>query len=75
MTGKIMKKKQIEIFDKETSLNILCNGVVDAADKLNVSIGSISLLCSGKISHIKKRYYLVGALTLEAQPIGSAVGG
>lgn len=75
MTGKIMKKKQIEIFDKETSLNILCNGVVDAADKLNVSIGSISLLCSGKISHIKKRYYLVGVLIPEAQPIGSAVGG
>lgn len=75
MTGKIMKKKQIEIFDKETSLNILCNGVVEAADKLNVSIGSVSFLCSGKISHIKHRYYLVGALTLEAHPIAFGVGG
>ena len=75
MTGKKMRKKQIEIFDKETSLNILCNGVVDASDKLNVSIGSISLLCSGKISHIKHRYYLVGVMTLEAHPISFAVGG
>uniref|UniRef100_A0A6M3KKH2 GIY-YIG domain-containing protein n=1 Tax=viral metagenome TaxID=1070528 RepID=A0A6M3KKH2_9ZZZZ len=75
MTGKKMKKKQIEIFDKETSLNVFCNGVADAADKLNVSISSISLLTSGKISHIKHRYYLVGALTLEAHPISYAVGG
>lgn len=75
MTGRKMKKKQIEIFDKEKSLNILCDGVVDAANKLGVSIGSISRLCSGKVSHLKQRYYLVGALTLEAHPIGSAVGG
>ena len=75
MTGKKMKKKQIEIFDKETSLNVFCNGVSDAADKLNVSIGSISLLTSGKISHIKHRYYLLGVPTPEAQPIGFAVGG
>ena len=66
MTGKKMKKKQIEIFDKATSLNFVCNGVVDASNKLNVSISSISFLCSGKISHIKKRYYLVGTLTSEA---------
>ena len=66
-----MKKKQIEIFDKDTTLTILCNGVVDAADKLNVSIGSISRLCSGKISHIKHKYYLVGVLTSEAAtPLG-----
>ena len=71
MTGKKMKKKQIEIFDKETSLNVFCNGVSDAADKLNVSISSISLLTSGKISHIKHRYYLQGVMTLEApSPLG-----
>ncbi len=71
MTGKKMKKKQIEIFDKETSLNVFCNGVSDAADKLNVSISSISLLTSGKISHIKHRYYLRGVMTSEApSPLG-----
>ena len=71
MTGKKMKKKQIEIFDKETSLNVFCNGVSDAADKLNVSISSISLLTSGKISHIKHRYYLQGVMTPEAHsPLG-----
>jgi len=75
MTGKKMKKKQIEMFDKDASLTIVCNGVVDAADKLNVSIGSISLLCSGKISHIKHRYYLVKVLTPEAHPIAFGVGG
>lgn len=75
MTGVKMKKKQIEILDKENSLKILCNGVVDAASKLNVSIGSISLLCSGKISHIKHRYYLVGVLIPEAHPIAPGVGG
>ncbi len=75
MTGKKMKKKQIEIFDKEKSLNIVCDGVVDAANKLGVSIGSISLLCSSKVSHLKQRYYLVKVLTPEAQPIGYAVGG
>ena len=66
MTGKKMKKKQIEIFDKEKSLNILCEGVVDAANKLGVSIGSISLLCSSKVSHLKQRYYLVRVMTSEA---------
>jgi len=66
MTGKKMKKKQIEIFDKEKSLNILCEGVVDAANKLGVSIGSISLLCSNKVSHLKQRYYLVRVMTSEA---------
>jgi len=66
MTGKKMNKKQIEIFDKENSLKLVCDGVVDAANKLNVSIGSISRLCSGKVSHLKHRYYLVGALTPEA---------
>lgn len=75
MTGKKMKKKKIEIFDKEKSLNIVCDVVVDAANKLGVSIGSISRLCSGKVSHLKQRYYLVGALTLEAQSIASGVGG
>lgn len=75
MTGKKMKKKQIEIFDKEKSLNIVCDGVVDAANKLGVSIGSISLLCSSKVSHLKQRYYLVKVLTLEAQPIVSGVDG
>ncbi len=68
MTGKKMKKKKIEIFDKEKSLNIVCDGVVDAANKLGVSIGSISRLCSGKVSHLKQRYYLVGVLIPEAQP-------
>ena len=75
MTGKKMKKKQIEIFDKEKSLKLVCDGVVDAADKLSVSIGSISRLCSGKVSHLKQRYYLVEVLTLEAQPIAYGVGG
>ena len=75
MTGKKWKKKKIEIFDKEKSLNIVCDGVVDAANKLGVSIGSISRLCSGKVSHLKQRYYLVKVLTPEAQPIGYAVGG
>ena len=75
MTGKKMKKKQIEIFDKEKSLNILCDGVVDAANKLGVSIGSISRLCFGKVSNLKQRYYLVRVLTPEAQPIASGVGG
>lgn len=75
MTGKKMKKKQIEIFDKEKSLNIVCDGVVDAANKLGVSIGSISLLCSSKVSHLKQRYYLVKVLTPEAQPIAYGVGG
>ena len=75
MKGRKMNKKQIEIFDKETSLNVFCNGVSDAADKLNVSISSISLLTSGKISHIKHRYYLLGVLTPEAHPIAFGVGG
>ena len=66
MTGKKMNKKQIEIFDKNTSINILCDGVVDAANKLDVSIGSISRLCSGKAYHLKQRYYLVGVMTSEA---------
>ena len=70
-----MKKKQIEIFDKEKSLKLVCDGVVDAADKLSVSIGSISRLCSGKVSHLKQRYYLVEVLTLEAHPIAFGVGG
>ena len=56
MTGKKMNKKEIEIFDKNTSINILCDGVVDAANKLDVSIGSISRLCSGKAYHLKQRY-------------------
>ena len=75
MTGKKMNKKQIEIFDKNTGINILCDGVVDAANKLDVSIGSISRLCSGKASHLKQRYYLRGVMTPEAQPIASGVGG
>jgi group I intron endonuclease len=75
MTGKKMDKKQIEILDKENSIKLVCDGVVDAANKIGVSIGSISRLCSGKVSHLKQRYYLVGALTLEAQPIASGVGG
>ena len=66
MTGKKMNKKQIEIFDKNTSINILCDGVVDAANKLDVSIGSISRLCSGKAYHLKQRYYLAGVMTSEA---------
>jgi len=66
MKGRKMNKKQIEIFDKEKSLKLVCDGVVDAADKLSVSIGSISRLCSGKISHIKRRYYLLGVMTSEA---------
>ena len=75
MTGKKMNKKQIEIFDKNTNTNILCDGVIDAANKLGVSIGSISRLYSGKASHLKQRYYLLGALTLEAHPIAYGVGG
>lgn len=75
MTGKKMDKKQIEILDKENSIKLVCDGVVDASNKIGVSIGSISRLCSGKASHLKQRYYLVGALTLEAQPIASGVGG
>ena len=75
MTGKKMDKKQIEILDKENSIKLVCDGVVDAANKIGVSIGSISRLCSGKVSHLKQRYYLVKVLTLEAHPIGSAVGG
>ena len=59
MTGKKMNKKQIKILDKETSLKLYCDGVVDAANKLNVSIGSISRLCSGKAYHLKHRYYLL----------------
>lgn len=54
-------KKQIEIFDKDMSLTIICYGRNDAADKLKVSIGCISRLCTGKISHIYNKYYLVGA--------------
>jgi len=75
MTGKVMNKKKIEILDTITSENIICDGIVDAASKLNVSNGMISLLNNGKIKHIKNRYYLVGALTLEAHPIASGVGG
>lgn len=75
MTGKKMDKKQIEILDKENSIKLVCDGVVDAANKIGVSIGSISRLCSGKVSHLKQRYYLVGALTLEAHPIAFGVGG
>lgn len=75
MTGKKMDKKQIEILDKENSIKLVCDGVVDASNKIGVSIGSISRLCSGKVSHLKQRYYLVGALTLEAHPIASGVGG
>ena len=71
MTGKKMNKKQIEIFDKNTGMNILCDGVVDAANKLDISIGSISRLCSGKAHHLKQRYYLRGVLTPEApSPLG-----
>ena len=73
MTGKKMNKKQIEIFDKNTSINILCDGVVDASNKLDVSIGSISRLCSGKAYHLKQRYYLVGVMTSEA-PLALAKG-
>ena len=75
MTGKKMDKKQIEILDKENSIKLVCDGVVDAANKLDVSIGSISRLCSGKAYHLKQRYYLVKVLTLEAQPIAYGVGG
>ena len=75
MTGKIMNKKKIEILDTFKNEVIICDGIVDAASKLNVSNGMISLLNNGKIKHIKHRYYLVGALTLEAHPIASGVGG
>lgn len=68
MTGKKMNKKQIQIFDKEDSINLYCDGVVDAANKIGVSIGSISRLCSGKVLRLKQRYYLVGVLTSEAHP-------
>lgn len=71
MTGKKMNKKQIEIFDKNTGMNILCDGVVDAANKLDISIGSISRLCSGKAHHLKQRYYLREVMTSEAPtPLG-----
>jgi len=66
MTGKAMNKKKIEILDTLTSEKIICDGIVDAASKLNVSNGMISLLNNGKISHIKNRYYLVRAMTSEA---------
>jgi hypothetical protein len=46
-----------------------------ADNKIGVSIGSISRLCSGKVSHLKQRYYLVGVMTSEAQPIAFGVGG
>jgi len=75
MTGKIMNKKKIEILDTFKNEVIICDGIVDAASKLNVSNGMVSLLKKGKVKHIKHRYYLVGALTPEAHPIASGVGG
>jgi len=66
MTGKIMNKKKIEILDTIINEIIICDGVVDAASKLNISNGMISLLNNGKIKHIKNRYYLVGVMTPEA---------
>jgi len=75
MTGKIMNKNKIEIVDAFTNEVIICDGIFDAASKLNVSNGMVSLLNNRKIKHIKHRYYLVGALTPEAHPIASGVGG
>lgn len=66
MMGKQMKKKQIVIFDNAKALNIHCDGIIDAANKLNISPSYVSRLCSGKISHIRQRYYLVEVLPPEA---------
>lgn len=44
----------------------------DAAEKLNCSISSISLLTSYKLKLLRNKYSLVGVLTYEAaMPLGS----